>query len=31
VWEQFDALRALLLHKAATDCFSEAVRCLLMV
>jgi hypothetical protein len=31
VWQQFDALRALLLHKAATDCFSEAVRCLLMV
>jgi hypothetical protein len=30
-WEQFDALRTLLVHKAATDCFSEAVRCLLMV
>ncbi len=31
LWEQFDALRKAVLHKATTDCFSEAVRCLLMV
>ncbi len=31
VWEQFDALRRMVLHKADTDCFSEAVRCSLAV
>jgi hypothetical protein len=31
LWEQFEALRKAALHKATTDCFSEAVRCLLMV
>jgi hypothetical protein len=31
VWEQFRTLHAMLLHKTATDCFSEAVRCLLQV
>ena len=31
LWEQFAALKALLVHKAAADCFSEAVRCLLQV
>ena len=31
VWDQFEALRKAVLSKATTDCFSEAVRCLLQV
>jgi len=31
LWEQFEGLRSAVLRKAETECFSEAVRCLLMV